>query len=74
MPTYKLSAHSVGYLEAVVESDDLDRAYELLDKMLENGELEERDSWIDYRMVEPADVSEQAEVEKEPQPSSQSSE
>jgi predicted 3-demethylubiquinone-9 3-methyltransferase (glyoxalase superfamily) len=49
---YKVSAKSVGFIEATIEAKDEDEAQEILETMLENGELEETDGWIEDKKVE----------------------
>ena len=52
MAKFRISAESVGYLEETIEAKNEDEAWEILEKKLEMGDLEEVDGSIENKKVE----------------------
>lgn len=52
MKKYKITAESVGYLEEIIEAENEDEAWEILQEKLDNGALPEVDGSIENEDVE----------------------
>lgn len=52
MAKYKIIAESIGYLEEIIEADNENEAYAIMDEKLDNGAMEEVDGAIENKRVE----------------------
>ena len=52
MKTYIISAKSVGHLVKQVEAKDENEAFEMLNSLLQDGDMPEADGWIEGKSVE----------------------
>ena len=52
MAKFRIIAKSVGLLENEIEANDEEQAEEIMEKMLDNGEMTETDGWIEDKRIE----------------------
>lgn len=50
---FKCTAESIGYLETIIEAEDIDEAWDIFNNKLEMGDVPEKDGAIENEAIEP---------------------
>ena len=56
MAKFRIIAKSVGLLENEIEANNEEQAEEIMEKMLDNGEMTEVDGWIEDKRIEKKEI------------------